>query len=139
VLSVRDLAPGFLLSLALLPQELPPGVSLKAGEQQHCRAPFADLKGTPFAGVVRAIGEEDGATFEIYVEHASYKAKTAEQAVEYAPKRRANITLTGNKIDDGDIIVFDGTVFLVSAEKPAPAEVVKFVNDVFLCIAQKKP
>ena len=64
---------------------------------------------------------------------------TAEQAVEYAPKRRATITLTGDAIDDGDIIVFDGTVFLVNAEKPAPAEAVKFANDVFRCIAEKKP
>ena len=137
--SVGSLSAGLLLSLALVPLELPQAVSLKAGEQRHCRAPFADLKGSEFAGVVRATGEADLTTFEIYVEHPTYKAKTDEQAVEYASKRRVTITLTGDKIDDGDIIVFDGTMFLVSAEKPAPAEVLKFANAVFECIAGKKP
>ena len=143
--SINNLAVGFLLSLAPLAplaplaQEPPQGVALKEGEKQFCRTTLADLKGTEFAGVVRATGEGDVTTFEIYVEHPSYKAKTAEQAVDYAPKRRATITLTGDKIDDGDIIVFDGTMFLVSAEKPAPAEVLKFANAVFECIAGKKP
>jgi hypothetical protein len=139
VTSLKVLAAGFLLSLALAPQELPQEISLKAGEQKFCRGPFTDLKGSAFAGVVRAVGEGDATTFEVYVEHATYKAKTDEQAVEYAATRRATITVTGRTMDDGDIIVFDGAVFLVSAEKPAPAEAVKFVNAVFLCVAGKKP
>jgi hypothetical protein len=135
---LQVLAAGFLLSLALVPQELPQGFSLKPGEQRYCRATLKDLKGTDFAGVVRANAEGEYTTFEVFVEHATYKAKTDEQAFELAAKRRATLTVTGKALDDGDIIVFDGAVFLVSAEKPAPAEAVKFVNDVFLCIAGKK-
>ena len=137
--SLRDLAAGFLLSLALGPQELPQGISLKPGEQRFCRATLTDLKGSDFSGVVRATTDGDVTTFEVNLEHATYKAKTDESAFEYAAKRRATITISGRTIDDGDIIVFDSAVFFVSAEKPAPAEVVKFVNDIFLCIAGKKP
>jgi hypothetical protein len=137
--SLRDLAAGFLLSLALVPQELPEGIALKQGEQRHCRATLTDLKGSEFAGVVRATGEGDVTTFEVYLENPTYKAKTDEQAIEYAATRRATITVTGRTVDDGDIIVFDGAVLLVSAEKPLTTEAVKFTNDVFLCIAGKKP
>ena len=137
--SLRDLAAGFLLSLALVPQELPEGFSLKPGEQRHCRATLTDLKGSEFAGVVRATAEGDATTFEVYLESATYKAKTDELAIDYAAKRRGTITVTGRTLDDGDIIVFDGTVLLVSAEKPAPAEAIKAVNNVFQCIAGKKP
>ena len=139
MLSPRDLAAGFLLSLALVPQELPQGFSLKPGEQRHCRATLTDLKGSEFAGVVRATAEGDATTFEVYLESPTYKAKTDELAIDYAAKRRGTITVTGTTLDDGDIIVFDGAVLLVSAEKPAPAEAVKAVNNVFLCIAGKKP
>ena len=139
MLPVRDLAAGLFLSLALVPQELPKDISLKTGEQSFCRAPFTDLKGTEFPGVVRATADGDVTTFEVYVESATYKAKTAESAVEYATKRRATVTVNGRTIDDGDIIVFDGAVLLVSAEKPLTAEAVKFANEVFSCIASKKP
>ena len=137
--SLRDLAAGLLLSLALLPQELPQGFSLKPGEQRYCRATLTDLKGTEFAGVVRAIAEGDDTTFEVYLESPTYKAKTDELAVDYAAKRRGTVTITGRALDDGDIIVFDGAVLLVSAEKPAPPEAVKAVNSIILCIAGTKP
>jgi hypothetical protein len=138
VLHVRELAAGFLVSLALVPQELPPGISLKPGEPRYCRATFKDLKGSDFAGVVRATAEGDVTTFEVYLENPTYKAKTDASAFEYAATRRSTITVNGKAIDNGDIIAIDSAVFFVSPEKPAPAEAAKFANDVFLCIAGKK-
>ena len=129
---------GLLASLALLAQDLPDQLSFKPGENQYCRATFTDLKGAKFDGVVRASIEDETMTFQVYEEHAEYKADTDEKAFEYAPKRRATITIKGRSVDAGDIIVIDGAVHFVTLEKPAPPEAVTFVNDVAACLANNK-
>ena len=126
------------MGLAVLPQELPDEISLKPGEDRYCRATFKDLAGSDFPGVVRARADGDVTSFHVYQENPTYKAKTDASAFEYAAKRRATLTVNGRKVDQGDVIVIDGTVHFVSVEKPPPADAAKFVTDVFLCIAKTK-
>ena len=142
---VKGVATG-LLGLSMLGlQELPSEISMRPGQEIYCKAPLKDLKGNEFPGVVRAYRATNGdvTTFYVVQESATYKAPTDESAFKYGTPQRATITISGRKIDEvTDVVAIDGDVYFGGSNMPVnlmvPAEGIRFVNDVFRCIANKK-
>src|SRR3990167_9172592 len=135
----------FALSLPLLAgtQEMPKEISLKPNEEAYCRAPIKDPKGNEFSAVIKAYVSGEGyVTFLILQEHATYKAKTLEDVIEYGTPSGV-MTVNNRRIDStADTLSFDGAARFGGTEVPKEMRItqsdMKFSNAVMDCIAKRK-